>query len=68
MGNGDKLTSLHLCYKFIMYFIDTFLVNGNASLFLMGMLLKINSLYLKIQQDILLLKLCISYSCEALFF
>jgi len=25
MSNGDKLTSLHLCYKVIMYFIDKYI-------------------------------------------
>lgn len=50
MSNGDKLTSLHLCYKVIMYFIDnTFLVKGNVSLFLVSLLLKTHSLYLKIK-------------------
>lgn len=56
MGNGDKLTNLHLCYKlyFIMYFmINTFLINENTSLFLMRMLLEIISLYLKIRYFII---------------
>lgn len=25
MSSGDKLTSLHLCYKVIMYFIDKYI-------------------------------------------
>lgn len=53
-----------------MYFIDNiFLVNGNASLFLMTMLLKTHSVYLKIKQRVfcysnyvlaIVVKLCFS--------
>lgn len=55
MGNGDKLTNLHLCYKlyFIMYFMINTFLNENTSLFLMRMLLEIISLYLKIRYFII---------------
>lgn len=50
IGNGDKLITLHLCYKlyFIMHFTDKYIFNEwKYFIVFTSMLLDINSLYLK---------------------
>lgn len=72
MGNGDKLTSLRLCYKFyfIMYFIVKYIFNEWKYFIVFNEHATGNKfiIFKNTTEDILLFKLCINYSCEALFF
>lgn len=72
MGNGDKLISLRLCYKFyfIMYFIVKYIFNEWKYFIVFNEYVIGNKfiIFKNIIEDILLFKLCINYSCEVLFF
>lgn len=53
MNNGDKLIYIYAYNTLCILLINTFLINENTSLFLMRMLLEINSLYLKVRYFII---------------